>query len=52
MMLKTAVWIAAFLVFVLANDTLWVDLDNTQISWVGRKLTGEHSGILNLSEGL
>ena len=49
--MKTAVWIAAFLVFVLANDTLWVDLDNTQISWVGRKVTGEHFGTLKLSDG-
>ena len=35
----------------LANDTLQVDLDNSQISWVGRKVTGEHTGTLNLSSG-
>jgi len=34
-----------------ANDTLQVDLDNSQISWVGRKVTGEHTGTLNLSNG-
>ena len=34
-----------------ANDTLWVDLDNTQINWIGRKVTGEHSGNLDLSDG-
>ena len=33
------------------NDTLWIDLDNTQISWIGRKVTGQHSGTLNLSDG-
>ena len=34
-----------------ANDTLQVDLENSQISWVGRKVTGEHNGTLNLSSG-
>ena len=34
-----------------ANDTLQVDLDNSQINWVGRKVTGEHTGTLNLSSG-
>ena len=34
-----------------ANDTLQVDLDNSQINWVGRKVTGEHTGTLNLSNG-
>ena len=35
----------------LANDTLQVDLVKSQINWVGRKLTGEHTGTLNLSSG-
>ena len=32
-------------------DTLQVDLDKSQISWIGRKVTGEHSGSLHLSNG-
>ena len=35
----------------IAGDTLQVDLVNSQIKWIGRKVTGEHSGTLNLSEG-
>ncbi len=43
---------AADLVTVItANDTLIVDLENSTISWIGRKVTGEHSGTLNLSDG-
>ena len=34
-----------------AADTLQVDLVNSQIKWIGRKVTGEHFGSLNLSEG-
>ena len=34
-----------------AGDTLQVDLVNSQIEWIGRKVTGEHSGTLNLSGG-
>ncbi len=34
-----------------ANDTLFVDIENSDIDWIGRKITGEHSGTLNLSEG-
>jgi len=33
------------------NDTLWIDLNKTQINWVGRKVTGEHSGTVHLSKG-
>jgi len=36
---------------VTANDTLIVDLGNSNIDWIGRKVTGEHSGTLNLSDG-
>ena len=39
------------LVSLSANDTLHVDLDNTQIHWIGQKVTGEHSGSLHLSNG-
>ena len=43
---------AADLVTVItANDTLIVDLENSNIDWIGRKVTGEHSGTLNLSDG-
>ena len=34
-----------------ANDTLFVDIENSDIDWIGRKITGEHSGTLNLSDG-
>ena len=34
-----------------SNDTLQIDLNNSQISWIGRKVTGEHSGSLHLSNG-
>ena len=34
-----------------ANDTLFVDIENSDIDWIGRKVTGEHSGTLNLSDG-
>ena len=43
---------AADLAYVVtANDTLLVDLENSNIDWIGRKVTGEHSGTLNLSDG-
>ena len=32
-------------------DTLNIDLQNSQIEWIGRKITGEHSGTLDLLEG-
>ena len=34
-----------------ANDTLFVDIENSDIDWIGRKVTGEHTGTLNLAEG-
>ena len=34
-----------------ANDTLFVDIENSDFDWIGRKVTGEHSGTLNLAEG-
>ena len=34
-----------------ANDTLIVDLENSNIDWIGRKVTGEHFGTLNLADG-
>ena len=34
-----------------ANDTLIIDLENSTINWIGRKVTGGHSGTLNLSDG-
>ena len=45
------VFLIVFLSSLSANDTLQVDLDNSQINWVGRKVTGEHTGTLNLSNG-
>ena len=51
MMVKFPVLAAIFLVCLSADDTLWIDLDNTKINWVGRKVTGEHTGTVNLSKG-
>ncbi len=50
-MAKIPVLAAIILVFLSADDTLWVDIDNTQINWIGRKVTGEHTGTVNLSKG-
>ena len=46
-----AIFITVFVSILTAADTLQVDLVNSQIKWIGRKVTGEHSGTLNLSEG-
>ena len=35
----------------LQADTIWVDIQKSQIEWIGRKITGEHSGTLRLKEG-
>ena len=35
----------------LQADTIWVDIQRSQIEWIGRKLTGEHSGNLRLKAG-
>ena len=35
----------------LQADTIWVDIQRSQIEWIGRKLTGEHSGTMRLKEG-
>ena len=35
----------------LQADTIWVDIQQSQIEWIGRKITGEHSGTLSLEEG-
>ena len=51
MMLKMATLVTVFLCGLSAIDTLRVDLTETKINWVGRKVTGEHSGTVNLSEG-
>ena len=34
-----------------ASDTLYVNLENSKINWTGRKVTGEHTGTLNLADG-
>ena len=33
------------------NDTLIINIENSNIDWIGRKVTGEHSGTLDLSDG-
>tara|TARA_Y100001970_G_scaffold291290_1_gene427870 strand:- start:160 stop:744 length:585 start_codon:yes stop_codon:yes gene_type:complete len=46
--------ILLFLSTIWANDiidTVYVDKVNSQVNWVGRKVTGEHSGYINLSSG-
>ena len=47
----TAIFITVFVSILTAADTLQVDMENSQIKWIGRKVTGEHSGTLNLSGG-
>ena len=46
-----AIFIIVFVSILTAADTLQVDMENSQIKWIGRKVTGEHSGTLNLSGG-
>ena len=46
-----AIFITVFVSILTATDTLQVDMENSQIKWIGRKVTGEHSGTLNLSGG-
>ena len=36
---------------VLPTDTLQINRDLSQIEWIGRKVTGEHSGTVELSAG-
>ena len=48
---KAAIFTTVLICILTAGDTLQVDLENSQIKWIGRKVTGEHAGTLNLSEG-
>ena len=43
--------VADLVTVITANDTLIIDIKNSNIDWIGRKVTGEHSGTLNLSDG-
>ena len=47
----TAIFITVLVSIITAVDSLHVDMENSQIKWIGRKVTGEHSGTLNLSGG-
>ena len=38
-------------IFLFAKDVINIDINNSQINWIGRKVTGEHSGYLKLSNG-
>ena len=38
-------------IFLFAKDIVNIDINNSQINWIGRKVTGEHSGYLKLSDG-
>ena len=49
MMWSAVIFCTVFFANLAANDTLQVDLDSSQINWTGRKMTGEHTGTLNLS---
>ena len=51
MMWSAVIFCTVFFTNLSANDTLQVDLDSSQINWTGRKVTGEHTGTLNLSTG-
>ena len=33
------------------GDTLWVDASNSNLQWVGKKVTGEHSGKVDIAGG-
>ena len=33
------------------SDTLWVDKLNSNVQWIGRKVTGEHSGRIQVAGG-
>ena len=33
------------------SDTLWVDKLNSNVQWIGRKVTGEHSGRIQAAGG-
>ena len=49
--MKTTVFTVCLALHLLyGNDTLRIDLDNSKITWIGRIITGEHSGTLDLSE--
>ncbi len=51
---KTLFTIAILLVttlFVNAQTKYKADLTNSKITWVGKKITGEHTGTINLSDG-
>lgn len=47
------VLLAGFVAFAFTakNDTYTVDKSASTIKWVGRKVTGEHSGTINISSG-
>ena len=49
--LQAGVLATVLLVNLSAKDTLAVDLYKTKIQWTGRKITGEHSGTIDLSNG-
>ncbi|RMZ48725.1 YceI family protein [Candidatus Marinimicrobia bacterium PRS2] len=42
---------SALATLITASDTLYINVDSSVIKWTGRKVTGEHSGTLNLSDG-
>ena len=33
------------------SDTLWVDKDSSDVQWIGRKVTGEHNGHIQVAGG-
>jgi polyisoprenoid-binding protein YceI len=37
--------------FVFAGDKVKVDVTNSQLSWLGKKVTGEHNGTISLKSG-
>ena len=50
-LIKGVIICTTLVTLITANDTLFVDIENSDIDWIGRKITGEHSGTLNLSDG-
>lgn len=45
-----AVTVAAF-AFTMANVEYKVDVQKSQVGWLGKKVTGSHNGMINISDG-
>ena len=48
---KGVVLFTTLVTLITASDTLHINVENSNINWTGRKITGEHSGTLKLADG-